>query len=242
MVPSTAKPVRRDREHQPQVPRGALALATQSRHRFHRADDRTAPNPATNATGRSPRRAAAADPGRQDGPGSICEMPARVWWMIHFALEWDTGARATELLSLRWEWLDWESGWIRVPAEYRKGKVADAVYGLLPDTLDLLGQYRKASGAILQWQTGTHVTRYYRLWNELLERAGLPTDSKHKSQWIRRSFATWVAVGGGDASAACGHSTPSVTRASYLDPTLIARRHGESLPFRLLDLGECRAG
>lgn len=171
-------------------------------------------------------------------PGSICEMPARVWWMIHFALEWDTGARATELLSLRWEWLDWESGWLRVPAEYRKGRAADAVYGLLPDTLDLLGQYRKASGSILQWQRGTHVTKYYKLWNELLERAGLPTDSKHKSQWIRRSFATWVAVGGGDASAACGHSTPSVTRASYLDPTLVSRRHGESLPFRLLGLGE----
>lgn len=170
-------------------------------------------------------------------PGSICEMPARVWWSIHFAIEWDTGARATELLSLRWEWLDWTTGWLRVPAEYRKGRHADAVYGLLPDTLTLLDRYRKSSGSILQCDPVRGLSGYYKHWDELLERAGLPVDRKHKSQWLRRSFATWVAVGGGDAAAACGHSSPAVTVASYLDPTMTTRRHGEAMPFRLLGLG-----
>ena len=46
----------------------------------------------------------------------------------------DTGARATELLSLRWEWIDWETGWLSVPAEARKGQHHDEVYGLADDT------------------------------------------------------------------------------------------------------------
>lgn len=169
-------------------------------------------------------------------PGTICEMPARVWWSIHFAIEWDAGCRATELLSLRWEWIDWETGWMVVPAEVRKGKRQDGVYGLMPDTITLLSQYRKPYGSILQWDATRHPSGYYKLWDDLLERAGLPVDRKHKSQWIRRSFATWVAVGGGDASAACGHASPSTTSAHYLDPTMVTKRHGEQIPFRLLGM------
>lgn len=168
-------------------------------------------------------------------PGSIGGLPARVWWLALFALEWDTGCRASELLALRWEWLDWERGWLTVPAEYRKGQRRDGVYGLLPDTLGYLGQIRRPTGLILGWDRDR--SRYWQLWKGLLDRAGLPNDRRTKTQCLRRTFATYLQIGGGDASAACGHSSPSITREHYLDPTLTTRRHGEAMPFRLLGMG-----
>lgn len=170
----------------------------------------------------------------RDTPGSICGMPARVWWLVLFALEWDTGARAGELFAFRWEWLDFESGWLTCPAEYRKGNVSDAVYGLLPDTLGLLRNIAKPSGLILQWPTDRNVSRYYQLWSDLLERAGLPNDRRHKTQCLRRTFASFLAAGGGDPTAACGHADRSTTQRYYLDPVVTATKHGVNMPFRLL--------
>lgn len=165
-------------------------------------------------------------------PGSICDLPARVWWLALFALEWDTGCRANELLSLRWEWVDWSSGWIVVPAECRKGRQRDGVYGLMPDTLAFLGSFRKPLGLILQWER--HRSRYWQLWRDLLTEAGLPADRRHKTQCLRRTFATFLAIGGGDPVAACGHVDARTTARHYVDPTLTTKRHGEALPFRLL--------
>jgi integrase len=169
-------------------------------------------------------------------PGSICGIPARDWWMILFAIEWDTGCRATELLSLRWEWLDWSTGWITVPAESRKGRRRDAAYGLLPDTLAFLAKFRQPQGLILRWDKDR--SRYWQLWDALLVAAGLPKGRRSKTQALRRTFATWLLIGGGDATAACGHVDARTTARHYVDPSLTARRHGDSMPFRLLGLSE----
>lgn len=164
-------------------------------------------------------------------PGTIGGMPARHWWLSLLCLEWDTGCRASELLSLRWEWLDWSRGWLHVPAESRKGGARDAVYGLMPDTLSILGEIRKAEGLILGWDRDR--TRYYQLWNGLLERAELPNGRYRKTQCLRRSFASHLAMGGGDATAALGHANRATTVAHYLDPTITAKPVGGAMPFRL---------
>jgi hypothetical protein len=58
----------------------------------------------------------------------------------------------------------------------------------------------------------------------LLKFAGLPYEP-HKSglQKLRRSFATLIEAGGGDATAALMHTARKVTEQSYLDTRLIAR-------------------
>jgi integrase len=165
-------------------------------------------------------------------PGSICGMPARTWWLTLLALEMDTGARAKELLSMRWEMVDWHDGTITVPAEVRKGSHHDERYGFLPDTLAWLERVKRPEGLILQWSLDP--SRYYQLWSDLLERAGLPTGRAWKTQCLRRTFATLVERGGGNATLALGHSDRRTTVLSYLDPTGQVVRHGESIAFRVL--------
>lgn len=174
--------------------------------------------------------------------GSITNEPSTgsAWRLALLALEWDTGCRASELLELRWEWLDWDRAWLIVPAAVRKGQRRDAAYGLMPDTMRLLASIRQPSGRILRWDLDR--SRYYQLWKELLLAAGLPTGRHFKTQWLRRSFASHLQAGGGDATAALGHSSRSTTLNHYLDPTLTAARAGESMPFRLLDFREGTSG
>lgn len=167
-------------------------------------------------------------------PGTIGGMPAPTWWLTLLAIEIDTGIRAGELLALRWEWIDWDRGRIDVPAEVRKGKSEDASYWLPPSTRHWLAALRKPHGLILGW--ARHVSRYYQLWDDLLEAAGLPPGRRNKTHALRRTFATLVAANGGDPSAALGHSDPSVARRYYLDADATDQRHAERIPERVRPL------
>lgn len=166
-------------------------------------------------------------------PGSIGDMPARQWWLTLIALVMDTGARSTELLALRWEWIDWDSGWLRVPAECRKGSHHDATYGLRAQTMRWLASIRKPTGEILGWN-GRSVALYHKRWKELLERAGLPSGRAYQAQMLRRTFATLLTAAGGDATEALGHASRLTTLRHYLDPSATAKRHADVIPFHPL--------
>lgn len=170
----------------------------------------------------------------RDARGAICGMPASAWWLAVLALSWDTGVRASELLSLQWAWLDWETGWLHVPAEARKGQHHDEVYGLAQDTLELLRSVPRHGPLILGWDKDR--SRYWQLWKDLLRRAGLPATRYTATQCLRRTFATWLEIGGGSATDALGHSSRDTTRRAYLDPTMTRTRSSDRLPFRLLAL------
>ena len=133
-----------------------------------------------------------------------------------------------------WERLDWQTGWIRVPAELRKGRRKPARYRFMSDVLSLLYTFRASSGLILNWTQ--HPSRFYQLYTELLKKAGLPATRWDKPQKLRRSHATWLTFAGGDATRSLLHSSESVTRRSYLDPNILSGPgHAIQLPFRLLD-------
>lgn len=161
--------------------------------------------------------------------GSIGGMPARTWWLTLFALVMDTGARATELLSLRWEWIDWHAGTISVDASVRKGGVRFACYGLRRDTLAWLERIRKPEGLILAWDMDQ--SRLYQLYGKLLQAAGLPNTRYTKLHCLRRTFATLLEAHGGDATLALGHASRATTLRSYLDPTRMAKVHADVIPF-----------
>lgn len=57
---------------------------------------------------------------------------------------------------------------------------------------------------------------------EVLERAGLPTDSKSKFHRIRRTVASYYEAAGGNATELLGHSSRKITE-KYLDRRIVAR-------------------
>ncbi len=54
--------------------------------------------------------------------GLICDIPAGLWWESFLRLGFETGERAGALRAMRWDWVDLNSGWVRVPAGVRKGR------------------------------------------------------------------------------------------------------------------------
>ena len=172
--------------------------------------------------------------------GSIGGMPARTWWLTLFALVMDTGARASELLAMRWEWIDWQAGTLSVDASVRKGGVRFACYGLRKDTLTWLARMRKPDGLILAWDMNP--SRLYQLYGDLLRAAGLPNTRYTKLHCLRRTFATLLEVNGGDATVALGHASRATTLASYLDATRLAKVHADVIPFHPLAVVEAATG
>lgn len=165
-------------------------------------------------------------------PGTIngyC--PASDWWLAFHGVAWDTGARTSEILALRWTWLDKESGVLHVPGEARKGGLSDAVYQLMPDTLEAV--LRLDLGARTIFHGIGHRTAFWKRYATILKRAGLPVDRTNHPQKLRRSHASWLKRSGGDPTASLGHSSDAVTRASYLDPSVCSPPHSISL-FRIL--------
>jgi integrase len=161
--------------------------------------------------------------------GTICGLPASVWWLTLIQLEINTGVRATEMFHMRWENMNWETGWITVPAEFRKGKIEDGAYGLWPQTVEWLARFRRKNGPIVPFPK--HHTGFYRMWNDLLEKAGLPTGRRTKMQALRRTFATIIDANGGDASKALGHTDPTLAGKHYIDPTAgEQRKHADVVP------------
>ena len=168
-------------------------------------------------------------------PGTAGTLPASTFWLAFHAICWDTAARTTEILSLRWEWLDWSTGWIRVPPDVRKGGVKEAAYRVMSDTLALLATFRKPTGLILGFAKDR--SRIWQMYKELLERAGLPATRHDGPQKMRRSHASWLAANHGDATLSLLHDDASTTRKFYLDPTITQHTSPSAqLPFRLLDL------
>jgi integrase len=57
----------------------------------------------------------------------------------------------------------------------------------------------------------------------LCKRAGVPSRAFHA---IRKASASYVAAGGGDATAHLGHADPAMTRGHYLDPRITETSRG----------------
>lgn len=164
---------------------------------------------------------------------------ADFWPALHLLL-WDSSERLGAVLELRWEWLN-PDGVLEVPYHVRKGQGEDAVYVLRPQTMAALARLKPAGhDLIFVWPNsrGTIYSHY----NRILKRAGLPTDRKSKLHRMRRSVASHLQARGYDACAALGHSSPKVTKDSYLDPMIVGSvRPSEVLP-SIGDTNEPRLG
>ena len=165
--------------------------------------------------------------------GCLQGVPLALWWMGFHLVLWDTGERTTATLSMRWEWLDLTTGRLRVPAKSRKRGLKPALYQLTEPTLIVLRAFAKPKGPV--FPCGKSQSSFYHRYERLLKKAGLPCDRSCKPQKMRRSFASWIAALGGDASAALMHDSPETTRKAYIDPLIAARPPENRVLFRLDD-------
>ena len=101
-----------------------------------------------------------------------------------------TGCRKSEILSLRWEWLDLERGYLRLP----DSKTGAKLVPLAASAMELLSQFPRTSGHVLPAAKGAgHYTGLQKDWERVRIRAGLPGLRLHD---LRHSFASFAVADG----------------------------------------------
>ena len=135
-----------------------------------------------------------------------------------------TGARLNEILTLKWEYVDFENGCIRLP-DSKTG--AKTIYANAP-TLEVLSNIPKLDGnpfVICGEKQGAHLVNLQKPWRRIRKAAQLEDVRLHD---LRHSFAS-IAVAGGMSlpmiGALLGHSQPATTaRYAHLsaDPLKVA--------------------
>jgi integrase len=160
--------------------------------------------------------------------GQISGIPASDWWYTKHCVLWDTGERIGATMQIKWD--DLSEGWLTVKAEYRKRKKRTVQTKLHEATLDSLQELPRVSDLIFPWSFSE--TYLYRVYNRILKRAGLPTDSRSKFHRMRKSVASHFHAAGGDATMALGHSSNAITRKCYLDVRIAGQVNPSDLLFR----------
>lgn len=148
-----------------------------------------------------------------------CEIPAAKWWRALLLLAYDTGERATAMLSIKWR--AFRGSHVLFEAESRKGKRRDILRDISVETADAMLAIKGNRGmedAIFPWPR----QRSY-VWKRLeiiLARAGLPSGRKDKFHRIRKTTASYYEAAGGSAQRLLDHADPATTR-KYLDPRIV---------------------
>lgn len=161
------------------------------------------------------------------------DTPGPLWWRALLLCLFQTGERISAMLALPWEGIEWDSGWITIPAESRKGSTQERRYKINSAAMEMLGCIPRNHPGPFAGRV-TIYTLYNRL-SRLLKRAGLPTDRRSKFHRIRRSTASHVAAAGGNAQEVLGHSSIKITK-GYIDPAIAQQPQAVDWLFQLDDV------
>lgn len=153
-----------------------------------------------------------------DFAGPVDDCPGHVWWRALLATLFDTSERISATLAIQWEWIDFESRTVHIPAEFRKGGRVDRAYEIGADTAERLQQIPRTK--LGPFVTEICVETLRNRFNKLLVRAGLPTDSRSKFHRIRATTASQLEAVGASAQDQLGHSSRTVTK-KYIDPRIV---------------------
>ncbi len=143
--------------------------------------------------------------------------PANLYQVAAVRLLIFTGARMTEILTLRWDWIDLDNGVVRLP-DSKTG--AKTIYLSAPAraVLDALPRMTDNPYVIVGAKDGAHLINLEKPWRRIRNAAGLPDVRLHD---LRHSFAS-VGAGAGMGlpmiGRLLGHSQPQTTaRYAHLD-------------------------
>lgn len=169
-------------------------------------------------------------------PGDLVGIPAADWFCSLHAVLWDSGARIGEALQLEWQQVDLAGGWVVMRAETRKGRLSDKLSRLHPATVELLERIQLPERKRV-WPWPYNYSYLWRLYGDVLRRAGLPCDRQRKFHCIRKSVASHITALGGDAQQALGHSTRQMTEQNYIDRRIAQPKGPADFLFRLGETG-----
>lgn len=150
--------------------------------------------------------------------GMVGSVPACVWFPALTSVLWESAERIGAILACQPD--DFAAPMLCVRAEYRKGSKRDRVYRLSPETCGLVS---RACGQQMLFEWNRNRGYLWRIWKDLVARAGLGRGRKTGFHQLRRSAASHYAALGGDAVKLLDHSSPRITQRWYLDRRLTDR-------------------
>ncbi len=138
------------------------------------------------------------------------------WWFALLSIIYETGERIGAVRSLRWENI--RGPWITFTAETRKGGIKNNITQVSSSTVQALDAIRApARFEVFPWPYSE--TYIYRVYRDILTKAGLDVGRRSMFHKIRRTTATHYSAAGHDATKLLGHSSRRITQA-YLDKTI----------------------
>jgi integrase len=135
---------------------------------------------------------------------------ASPWAIAAVRLPLYTGARLNEILTLRWEWVDWQRRLLLLPIS----KTGPKSIVLSGRAVAVLGRIPRIEGnpyVICGKRPGAHLVNLQKPWRRIRKAAGLDHICIHD---LRHSFASFAAAGGASLpmiGALLGHSEPRTT-------------------------------
>ena len=143
--------------------------------------------------------------------------PAKLYQVAAVRLLIFTGARMTEVLTLRWQWIDLDKGIARLP-DSKSGAKTIHLSAPARAVLDALPRVTGNPYVIVGGKTGAHLVNLEKPWRRIRKTAGLDDVRLHD---LRHSFAS-VGAGSGMGlpmiGKLLGHSQPQTTaRYAHLD-------------------------
>jgi len=170
--------------------------------------------------------------------------PVQIRWAALFALLFDTGARANEILTLRVGDVDLKNRLLRIRGKGRKERIVPfgrTSAALLAKHLSILATQKQLTEESYIFQTATgrpiSVRHAHRRWQKLQRRAGLKPLPLHG---LRHGFARAWLLSGGDAFSLqliLGHTRAETTqRYVTLWASDLQRKHAQYSPVDRLSL------
>ena len=137
--------------------------------------------------------------------------------MIFFRLLIFTGARQGELLTAKWEYINYEDGALELP----DSKTGKKKVNLCPEVLDEIAKLERVVGnpylfpayfVGVQEKLGRHHSPPNEMWHRILEKAGIKDLRKHDLRHAFASFAIMAGLTLEEIGQLLGHLTPQTTK------------------------------
>jgi integrase len=143
--------------------------------------------------------------------------PANLYQVAAVRLLIFTGARMSEILTLRWEWIDLDNGLVRLP-DSKTGAKTIHLSAPARAVLSALPRVKGNPYVIVGAKSGAHLVNLEKPWRRIRADAELPDVRLHDLRHSFASFGAGAGMGLPMIGKLLGHSHPQTTaRYAHLD-------------------------